>query len=104
MDHIFTLKSVINQFVDRGSTVHAASPDISKAFDKVSHNKIFNLLLAAGQSSIIVEVLINWYNKFSVTTGRNYSSSVRFAVCSGAKHGSISSPALFYLFYKCFHR
>jgi hypothetical protein len=45
---IFTLKSVISNFIDNGSSVYVASLDISKASDKVNHRKLFNSLLAAG--------------------------------------------------------
>lgn len=47
MDTIFTLKSVINHFIIRCYSVNAASPHTSKAFDKMSHSKPFNSLLAA---------------------------------------------------------
>jgi len=57
------MKSAINHFTDRGSSVYIASLDIRKAFDKVSHFKMYKSLLDAGVPIIIIDVLINWYNK-----------------------------------------
>jgi len=43
---IFALKSTINHFIQQnGSCVYASSLDISKAFDKVNHFKLFTSLI-----------------------------------------------------------
>ena len=62
LDAISTLKSVINHFVDRGSSIFIASFDFSKAFDSANHFKVFNYLLDTGVSFVVVEVLCNWYD------------------------------------------
>jgi hypothetical protein len=41
-DAIFALKSTINNFTSSGSTVYAAALDVSKAFDRVNHFKLFS--------------------------------------------------------------
>ena len=99
---IFTLKSVISNFVDNGSSVYVASLDISKAFDKVNHCKLFNSLLAAGLPPVIINVLCCWYSKLFVTVRWNTSLSMQFAVCSSVRQGSTLSPALFNLFINAF--
>jgi len=45
---IFTLKFSIQYIVDKGNSVFMASLDISKAFDRVRHFKLYNSLLSAG--------------------------------------------------------
>jgi hypothetical protein len=47
-DAIFTLISVINNFVDGGCSVYAASLEISEEIDKISHCKLHTSLMAAG--------------------------------------------------------
>jgi len=42
---IFTLRTTIDYFTDRSSTVYGASLDISKGFDTVNHSKMFDALL-----------------------------------------------------------
>ena len=64
-DAIFTLNSTIEHFVDRGSSVYISSLDISKAFDRVSHYKMYKSLLEAGVPVIIVDLLHHWYSKLS---------------------------------------
>jgi len=64
-DAIFTLNSTIKHFVDRGSSVYISSLDISKAFDRVSHYKMYKSLLEAGVPVIIVDLLHHWYSKLS---------------------------------------
>ena len=101
-DAIFTLKSTVEYFVDRGSTVYIASLDISKAFDRVHHYKMYNSLLTAGVPVIIVDVLCNWYSKISFAVRWNSKLSARFAAGSGVRQGSCLSPAIFNVFMNVF--
>ena len=50
---IFSVTSVVKYFNDRKSSVYVASLDISKAFDRVSHYKMYKSLLTAGVPLII---------------------------------------------------
>jgi len=45
---IFTFRTAVDYFRDRGSTIYAASLDISKAFDTANHHKMFDALLKTG--------------------------------------------------------
>jgi len=56
------LKTTVQYFTDKGSSVFIAALDISKAFDRVHHFKLFNSLLSAGIPVVIVDVLCNWYS------------------------------------------
>jgi len=60
---VFTLRSVIDYFISRGSGVYAAALDISKAFDTVCHAKLFQCLVDTGLPGWIVLVIENWYSK-----------------------------------------
>ena len=51
------LKSVINHFVDGGHSIIIALLDLSKAFDRVNHLKLFNSLLDLRVSITVVEVV-----------------------------------------------
>ena len=44
-DALYTLKSVINYYNNSNSTITMSALDISKAFDKVSHYKLFLKLI-----------------------------------------------------------
>ena len=61
---IFSLRTVIDYFRERGSTVYASSLDVSKAFDNVNHYKLFTSLLKAGFPGWVMGLLstdtTNW--------------------------------------------
>ena len=101
-DAIFLCRSTIDHFTQRGSNVYAASLDISKAFDKVNHFKLFHSLINAGMPLCMILLLANWYDKLFVTVRWNGSFSYWFAVRSGVRQGSVLSPALFAVFMNLF--
>ena len=55
---IFVLKHVINHFVHRGSSIFTAAINVSKAFHKVNQFKLFNSLLDAGVSLLLLKFCV----------------------------------------------
>ena len=55
---IFTLRSTIDYFNANGSTVYVAALDISKAYDKVNHYKLFSSLISAGLPKWFIDLLL----------------------------------------------
>jgi len=97
-DAIFTLKSTISYFTDRGSSVFVASLDISKAFDSVNHFKLYSSLLRVGTPVMVIDVLCDWYSKLSYAVKWNGAISQQVAVGSGMRQGScLSRPFLVFL-------
>ena len=82
-DASFALKSVINHFVAKGSSILIASLDVSKPFDRVNHFKLFNYLINDGVPIAVVEVLRSWCAKMFVVIWWNNSLSHMFSVESG---------------------
>ena len=73
---IFSLRTAIEYFRERGSTVYASALDISKAFDGINHYKLYISLHKAGIPIWIIALLANWYSKLVV--------SVRWQSCVNA--------------------
>ena len=60
---IYTLKSVINYFVDNGSTINICSLDLAKAFDRSNHFAIFCKLIDRNMPVNVIMILVDWYKK-----------------------------------------
>jgi len=97
-DAIFTLNSSIKHFVDKSSSVYISSLDISRAFDSVSHYKMYKSLLEAGVPVIIVDFSHNSYSKLSYAVRWNGCISAYFTAESGVRQGSCITPAIFNVF------
>lgn len=99
---IFAFRTTIDHFIDRGSTIYAASLDISKAFDRVNHLKLFETLSKTGLPSWILVILINWYGKLTVAVKWKSAVSNSFGVGCGVRQGSSLSPSIFNVFMDLF--
>ena len=77
------------------STVYVAALDISKAYDKVNHYKLFSSLISAGLPKWFNDLLLCWYEKLVVTVRWNGCFSYEFCVQSGVRQGSSLSPSIF---------
>jgi len=82
--------------------VYITSLDIHKAFDRVSHFKLYKSLQDARVPAIIVDVLCNWYSKLYYAVRWNSALSAQFAVFSSVRQGSCLSPAIFNVFMNVF--
>ena len=51
---IFVVRSTIDYFVHRGSSVYAAALDVSKAYDSVNHRKLFSAIRDAGVPTWVI--------------------------------------------------
>jgi len=95
---IFLLKEVTDYFVSHGSNVYMASLDARKAFDRVNHVKLFNILINKGLPGRLVKIIIDWYGKtFSVVKWNDCFSESR-SVKSGIRQGGILSPIFFNIY------
>jgi hypothetical protein len=97
-DAIFVLKSVVNYYNVNKSSVFAAALDISKAFDKVCHNKLIVSLQHSGIPYYFIVVIANWYAKLSAVVRWNSALSKIIAVKSGVRQGGVLSPSIFNVF------
>ena len=95
---IFTLKSVVNYYLDFRSNVAACFLDASKAFDRVNHWTLFYKLLNRGIPIPIVRILCFWYRTQQVCIRWGSVLSSCFNVGNGVRQGSLLSPKLFTLY------
>ena len=94
-DAIFGMKSVIDNFIQQGSTINLCALDVSKAFDKMSHHGLFLKLMDRMIPNVLLSMLENWFTLCStcVRWGDLYSNYIKL-VC-GVRQGGVLSPCLF---------
>jgi len=92
---IFTFKTVIDYHIKNDCTVTICALDISKAFDRVDHYQLFNVLMDRLLPKQFIGVLYDWLAKCyaCVRWGNTYSSW--FQISAGVRQGGILSPVLF---------
>ena len=89
------LKCVVSRYLQKGSNVYACFLDASKAFDRVNHVYLFNLLLKRNLPTSLVRFLLAWYKHQSISVRWNSTLSEPFSVCNGVRQGGVLSPILF---------
>jgi len=60
---IYTPRSVVNHYIQGGSTVNLAALDISKAFDRVDHLGLVVKLMNRRVPGVLLNTLENWFIK-----------------------------------------
>ena len=95
---IYVLKETVHLYISSDSPVFCAFLDASKAFDRVSHYKLFQKLCDNNVPVCITRLLCAWYRNQSITVSWGQAISSPFYVRNGVRQGSILSPLLFNLY------
>jgi len=95
---IFTMQSVVDYFVNHGSTVNVCTLDMSKAFDKVNHYGSYIKLIKRRVPPDLLHLLIDWYDKcYAFVRWNGALSSCIECLCS-VRQGGVLCPVLFTLY------
>ena len=89
------VNETIQYYTEKGGrAVYLLLLDASKAFDKASYEKLFELLLARNECPKIVKLLYYMYTHQKCLVRWNNKQSDPFSVSNGVKQGSVISPLL----------
>ena len=92
-DCSFLLKESVKYFLDKGNRkMFGCSLDLSKAYDRESHYRLFTRLLDAGCPAYFVKFLRHWYESESMVVKWNGKQSSPFGVHNGVRQRSVLSP------------
>lgn len=94
-DALFTLKNTVKHLTRNGCTVNLVALDISKAFDKICHHRLYMKLMERKVPKCFIAILISWYAKCTVIVRWDSMLSNPFHVVAGVRQGGILSPYLF---------
>ena len=93
-----TLRSVVDYYVNNGSTVNICALDISKAFDKMNHHGLFLKLMQKQIPLKLLCILEKWFKLCSTCIKWGSVVSRIFSVDCGVRQGGVLSPYLFALY------
>ena len=95
---IYALKEILHTYNSLNSTMFLSFLDASKAFDRVSHCKLFHKLEQRGVPSYIIRILVFWYSQQTMVIRWGNVMSAPFYVSNGVRQGGILSPFLFNIY------
>ena len=95
---IYSVRKIVDYFTSQNSTVNICALDISKAFDKVSHIKLFMKLMDRNVPRNCLLLIVCWFAKLSTCVRWSNSFSHFVSLETGVRQGSILSPKLFAVF------
>ena len=89
------VKETINFYKSMSTNIHSAAIDLSKAYDKVNHDKLINKLIDAKVPYPITKLLQSIYSRTHVSVRFDCSLGTPFKVCNGLRQGGCTSSLLF---------
>ena len=93
-----TLKELLRYYRLRSTRVFGCALDASKAFDRVRHDKLFDILLHRGLPPIMLRVLIDMYGRQVSRCIYFSAQSGYYGISNGTRQGGVASPILFILY------
>ena len=97
-DHVFTLKTIVNDALDNNKKIYACFVDFKKAYDSVWREGLLFKLLRYGVSKKFVKLLNDMYARIKTCISLPNGLSLPFRSLIGLKQGCNLSPILFNLF------
>ena len=97
-DACLVVKEVVQPYMKKKGSAYSAFIDLSKAFDKVNHFKMGNILLQRAVPPDIVILIMSYLRNQSARVCWDNSKGSYYFINRGVRQGGILSPFLFKLY------
>ena len=94
----FITTESIKYYLNSGSNVFALFLDASKVFDKVKHDKMFEMLVDYNICPLLLRMIMVMYESGNAKVKWNNNYSEIFKIRNGVKQGGVLSPFLFSIY------
>ena len=95
---IYSVRRVVDYYVNGGSMVNLCLLDLSKAFDKMNHYALYIKLMNKSVPLCVLSVLENWYSLCLSCVKWGSTMSYFYELKTGVRQGGVLSPVLFGIF------
>ncbi|KAJ2941053.1 hypothetical protein O0L34_g13183 [Tuta absoluta] len=95
---IASLKHTVDYYVERETSVYACFLDLSRAFDLVNYDILWNKLHDSGVPEHIVGILRHWYGGQTNYVRWSDTTSNAYKLECGVRQGGLTSPDLFNIY------
>ena len=95
VDHIATLRIIVEQSIEWQSSLHLNFVDFKRAFDSVHREAVWKLLKLYGLPHKFINIIQALYRNYNVRVIQNGQQSEKVAVDTGVRQGCILSPTIF---------
>lgn len=92
---IFSLKNTVKYYTSRNTSVYACFLDLSRAFDSINYDILWNKLRNTGVPNKITNILQHWYTRQENQVRWGQSLSAPYKLECGVRQGGLTSPVLF---------
>ena len=99
VDMVFSLRQIQEKCREQQMPLYVAFIDLTKAFDLVSREGLFRILLKIGCPPKLQSMIESFHADMKGTVQFNGSTSEPFSILNGVKQGCVLAPTLFSLHY-----
>ena len=99
VDMVFAVRQLQEKCREQGRPLYLAFIDLTKAFDLVSREGLFQVLERIGCPPTLLSIVRSFHDNMKGTVVHDGSSSESFDIRSGVKQGCVLAPTLFGIFF-----
>lgn len=103
VDHIFTLKTIIDKYTTKSQKLYTCFVDYKQAFDRIWHQGLLLKLTRMGINNNLFRMINSMYSKIELQIKHGNSLTNKFTSTLGVRQGDNLSPTLFNLYINDLH-